>query len=725
MKNARHVPAGFFKFERFSNDCARRDLSLIRITQSDFLVCDSSLTGLLRKEDFLFCDLQMNIRSLLRRRRNGARKEPKKAPHKIPAQRVPYDVLVFPVVDWHDRFQRPQHLSVKLAKMGARVFYFSTHFIPSLCVYKPELTEVAPNVYWTMLPGSIHPPDIYADIPSELQVAAIAEGIRRVRDRCKVGTVLSIVDYPFWAPVLQQVPNTVVVYDCMDAHASFGNAGRPARELEREIVTAADMVVCSSEHLRNSMRGYGRETMLARNGVTVSHFEKRPESLAFERRRATAGYWGVTAEWTDIELLIHAARQLPDVDFVLIGEVMRIDVSELAALPNVRMIGEVPYRELPAYLHGFDVCLLPYRLCECALASDPTKLWEYMSAGKPVVAVRLPEIERLRELITLTSTRTEFVEGIRCGLAENDPVLRERRIAYARENSWERRAAQLHAAAETYFPKVSIIVLCYNQRSFTKVCLDSIERFTRYANMETVVVNNGSTDNTARFLARWSSTRPWTCVVTNKSNLGFAAGNNRGARAATGEYLIFLNNDPFGTDGWVGQLLAHFRRHPKLGLLGPVTNRSGNESVIPIEYANMEQMAVRARSYTAGHRGELTRPHVLHWFCVMTPRVVWEQVGELDEAFGMGLFEDDDYTYRVRALGYDVACAEDVFIHHHHSASFGELTAAAYDELFAKNRRYFESKWGQWQAPVFRQETQDWLSESRIATPSTSFPLSL
>ena len=174
---------------------------------------------------------------------------------------------------------------------------------------------------------------------------------------------------------------------------------------------------------------------------------------------------------------------------------------------------------------------------------------------------------------------------------KNDPVQRECRIAFARENSWESRIAQLHAAVETYFPKVSIIVVCYNQRSFTKACLDSIERFTRYANMETIVVNNGSTDRTAKFLARWSSTRPWTRVVTNENNRGFAAGNNCGARAATGEYLIFLNNDTFVTDGWVGDLLAHYRRNPKLGLLGPVTNRSGNESVIPIEYSNMEEMA--------------------------------------------------------------------------------------------------------------------------------------
>src|SRR5262245_62057946 len=304
---------------------------------------------------------------------------------------------------------------MELAKTGARVFYFCNRFVPSLCVYKPAVSEVAPNVYRTMLPGSIHPPDIYTDIPSELQVAAIVEGIQRVRDLFKIGAAVSIVDYPFWAPIIRQVPNTVVVYDCMDAYASFANAGRPARELEHDVIASADLVVCSSEHLRNNVRRYRHESMLVRNGVTVSHFEKCPQVLAFDRRRPTAGYWGATADWTDIDLLIHAARQLPDVDFVLIGEVMRIDVFELVALPNVRMIGEVPYRELPAYLHGLDVCLLPYRVCEYALASDPLKLWEYMSAGKPIVAVRLPEIERLHELITLTSTRAEFVEGIRRG----------------------------------------------------------------------------------------------------------------------------------------------------------------------------------------------------------------------------------------------------------------------------------------------------------------------
>lgn len=656
----------------------------------------------------------MSVRRLLVRLGIGGDEPPCPSPSALPADPppspspsiFPADVLIFPVVDWYDRFQRPQQLSLELAKMGARVFYFANRFVPSLCLYEPEAREVANNVFWTKLPGSLHPPDIYADIPSELQIAAIVEGVKRIRERFQIGTTLSIVEYPFWAPIARQISNTVVVYDCMDSYASFGNAGRPARELEPEIAAIADLVVCSSEHLRNSMSYYGRESLLVRNGVNVSHFEKRPDTLAFEPKRATVGYWGATAEWTDIELLIHAARQLPDVGFVLIGEIMRIDVSELAALSNVRMIGEVPYSNLPGYLHAFDVCILPYRICEYALASDPMKVWEYMSAGKPVVAVRFPEIERLRDLITLTSTPGEFVEGLRRGIQENDPELRQRRIAYASENTWQRRAEQLRSAVETYFPKVSIIVLAHNQRYFTAACLDSIERFTRYANFEVITVDNGSTDDTPQFLADWSASRPWAKIVRHERNLGFSAGNNSGARVAAGEYLVFVNNDVFVTEGWIGDLLAHFRRNPKLGLLGPVTNRSGNESVIWINYQDMEEMAVEAHSYTAAHRCELTYPHVLHWFCVMLPHTVWRQVGELDEGFGIGTFEDDDYTYRLRAAGFETACAEDVFIHHHHSASFGALPQAEYDALFDRNRRYFESKWGPWKAPVFRKAMQ-------------------
>src|SRR5262249_43279677 len=162
----------------------------------------------------------------------------------------PYDVFVFPVVDWQYRFQRPQHLSREWARRGHRVFYFSTRFVPEMCVCDPKPRCVEPNVFLFDLPGGENPPDLYRDIPSELQLAAMLSGIRRLREKFNIAATLSMVDYPFWSPLVRRLDNNVTWYDCMDDYASFANAGPPARELETEILAQADLVVCSSIHLR-------------------------------------------------------------------------------------------------------------------------------------------------------------------------------------------------------------------------------------------------------------------------------------------------------------------------------------------------------------------------------------------------------------------------------------------------------------------------------------------
>jgi GT2 family glycosyltransferase len=178
---------------------------------------------------------------------------------------------------------------------------------------------------------------------------------------------------------------------------------------------------------------------------------------------------------------------------------------------------------------------------------------------------------------------------------------------------------------------------------------------------------------------------------------------------------VVLNNDIYVTNGWLAGLLAHFRANPKLGPLGPITNRAGNESVVYVgEYSDMRQMAVLARRYTQAHRRQVTEMGSLNFFCVMIPRSVWEEVGELDEAFGIGLFEDDDYSMRVRSAGYEIGCAEDVFVHHHLAASIGTLSREVHCEMFEQNRRYFESKWGAWVPPVFRKEVREMVESGTL-----------
>lgn len=240
--------------------------------------------------------------------------------------------------------------------------------------------------------------------------------------------------------------------------------------------------------------------------------------------------------------------------------------------------------------------------------------------------------------------------------------------------------------------QASIVILTFNNLDYTRMCLDSIYEKTEVSEFEVIIVDNASTDTTPDFLEKYASERPNLRVIFNKVNQGFARGNNIGAAEATGDHLVFLNNDTVVTTGWLSRLLLHLQ-NMSVGMVGPVTNSSGNESQIEVDYQNLEGMDEFAAKYTRAHQGEAFEIRMLPFQCVALRCRVFEEVGPLDESFGIGMFEDDDYAVRLKAKGYKILCAEDVFIHHWGSASFSKLDTEQYWEIFRKNLRKFESKW--------------------------------
>ena len=606
-----------------------------------------------------------------------------------------FDVIVFPIIDWDFRRQRPQHLATQLANRGHRVLYVATTFASSLEHYEQKPRYVGPNIWVLQLPcpGT---PLIYKDVPSLQQVESMYRAIERLRHDLHLGATVSLLNHPFWHPLAQKLSNNLVVYDCFDHHAGFSDTSPQILELESTLLKEADLVLCSAKKLLNRATEVAKKTLLVQNGADYEHFAVATRHAPPEKQRPTVGYFGAIADWFDGELVAEAALGFPDCQFVLVGSTFRAEISTLRMLPNVTFVGEVPYEELPTYLESFDVCLIPFKDLELTRATNPVKIYEYLSAGKPVVAVCLPELEPISDLVYLAQTREEFKKCLYQALEEAPDTRLEERQAYARENTWEKRAELLEEELEKLFPLVSVIVLTYGHLDMTKACLSSLDQLTDYPNWELIVVDNASTDGTPGFLREYAHERENVTLVLNDENLGFSAGNNRGAAAAAGDYLVFLNNDTYVTQGWIGDLLAHFRDSPQLGVLGPVTNNIGNEARIQIQYSDMQTMAQAARDYTESHRGQRIPLRSAAFFCAMIPRTVWEEVGELDEGYEVGFFEDDDYANRVRKARYDISCAEDVFVHHHLSASFSALGELEKQRLFEKNRAYYESKWGPW-----------------------------
>ena len=221
-----------------------------------------------------------------------------------------------------------------------------------------------------------------------------------------------------------------------------------------------------------------------------------------------------------------------------------------------------------------------------------------------------------------------------------------------------------------------------------KKTLDSVIAKSFYPNLEIIVVDNGSDKPTVDLLKKYKNIK----LILENKNHGFSKGNNIGLHAATGEYLILLNNDVIVTPGWISRLLFHVQKL-NIGLVGPVTNSIGNEALIHIEYDPTKPSDIEAtsRNYTSTHWGETLDINYIAAFCWIMSRQTYQRVGDLDEIFGRGMFEDDDYCLRIKKIGLNILIAHDVFIHHFGAASFNPLPE--YQQIYDENKLKFENKW--------------------------------
>lgn len=371
--------------------------------------------------------------------------------------------------------------------------------------------------------------------------------------------------------------------------------------------------------------------------------------------------------------------------------------NALKDLQNIVMTGEVPYKQLPFYLHAFDVCLLPFKVIPLTLATNPVKVYEYLAAGKSVVSVDLPEMEQFGSLVATASSSAQFVASVKAALQMGTSELVEARKTFAAQQTWRHRAAEFNSAvAMLKFPKISVIVLTYNNLELTKDCLSSLLTRSHYPNLEIIVVDNASTDGSDVFLKEFGETHPNVHIILNAKNVGFAAGNNIGLAAATGDYLTMVNNDTVLTRGWAMTMMRHLQADPTIGLVGPVTNNIGNEARVPTNYSTLPQMPAEAAFYTLQKMGRFFPIKTAAFFCVMLPRSTYERCGPLCEEYGLGFFEDDDYCRRVEEAGLSIMCCRDVFVHHHLSASFNKIPSKERMVLMERNKAIYETKWGRW-----------------------------
>lgn len=261
-------------------------------------------------------------------------------------------------------------------------------------------------------------------------------------------------------------------------------------------------------------------------------------------------------------------------------------------------------------------------------------------------------------------------------------------------------AVQLPTAGDLRAPvRATIVVVTYGHADVSRLCLATVIDTTTERE-QVIVVDNASGDAASTaLLDELDGAGGRLQVVRNDRNLGFAAAINRGAEQAAGDVLVILNNDVLLAHGWLDRMVAACDE-PGVGAVSPTTNRiDGLEQVASDHrtYGGFRRHAARAASHPPMPRDAT----VLRLFCTAVPTAVFTEIGPLDESYGLGMFEDDDYCRRLQAAGYRLVIRDDVFVHHIGETTFGDLVpSGAHSDLFDRNRARFEQLWGPWTPPV-------------------------
>lgn len=234
----------------------------------------------------------------------------------------------------------------------------------------------------------------------------------------------------------------------------------------------------------------------------------------------------------------------------------------------------------------------------------------------------------------------------------------------------------------------SIIVVNLNGGSRVRRCIESIRAKTDTP-YELIVIDNGSTDGSLAYLESLGNRT----LIRNARNIGAPAARNQGLTVASGEFIVFLDNDTIVTQGWLRRFHACAGTNPRAGIIGPMSNCvSGPQLVSGAEYRLDDSLDRYANQWAAAHAGQILPIRRLILFCMFIRRQVVDKIGGIDPSFGRWGWEDDDYSVRAQRAGFELTVARDIFIHHE-----GSYTAKSsnidYRQLHADNWQVFRRKW--------------------------------
>ncbi len=244
--------------------------------------------------------------------------------------------------------------------------------------------------------------------------------------------------------------------------------------------------------------------------------------------------------------------------------------------------------------------------------------------------------------------------------------------------------------------KASVIIVSYNNyRVTTGPCLESLLKDRGAENVEIIIVDNASNDDTPLLLQQHTKDLENVTVIRNNENRGFAGGNNDGVAHAEGEVIVLLGSDTIVPSGSIGRICMYVKSADREILLGPITNEAGNEQKIFVPATRASDILREGTNWCGHPNGHLFQAGRLDFFCVAMLKSTYEELNGLDEGFGLGFYEDYDFSLRAREKGCEILFSEDIFIYHKGSYSFSRRSVNETKTLMHRNKKLLQRKHSQ------------------------------
>jgi UDP-galactopyranose mutase len=345
-----------------------------------------------------------------------------------------FAVICFSHLRWDFVWQRPQHLLSRCAQKR-RVF-----FVEEATEGDAARLHVTTEACGVVVVTPVLPSGTSSEEAAALQSQLLGD----LLGSHEIGEFVAWYYTPMALGFTRELAPIATVYDCMDELASFAGAPAELRRLEDELFERADVVFTGGESLFEAKASRHANVHLFPSSIDTAHFAAAREPKPDPRDQAPIahprlGFFGVIDERMDLDLLAAVADARPEWQLVALGPVTKIDPDTLPRRDNIHYLGRKDYAELPRYLAGWDVALLPFARNEATRYISPTKTPEYLAAGKPVVSTSIHDVVRhygRAGLVRIADEPGEFVAAVVAAMADDPKELVRRVDAFLTENSW-------------------------------------------------------------------------------------------------------------------------------------------------------------------------------------------------------------------------------------------------------------------------------------------------